>query len=147
MRTFWALSFPLDGYEIVPRLGLGAFLLNPFNSLSASHRATEVYRGSQNKQVNNVGRNKSVLLALFICGLWRRCHKLRLYSVEHSTTLNIELRRIWQKVVMAENLLQCTRGLRHKPSSPARIVGSWVRIPFEAYISVCVYSVFVLFCV
>jgi hypothetical protein len=42
---------------------------------------------------------------------------------------------------------QWPRGLRHEPSSPARTPGSWVRIPIEAWMSVCVYYVFVLFCV
>jgi hypothetical protein len=38
-------------------------------------------------------------------------------------------------------------GLRHEPSSPARTLGSWVRIPLEAWMSVCVYSVCALLCV
>jgi hypothetical protein len=38
-------------------------------------------------------------------------------------------------------------GLRHEPSSPARTQGSWVGIPLEAWMSVCVYFVFMLFCV
>jgi hypothetical protein len=42
---------------------------------------------------------------------------------------------------------QWPRGLRHEPSSPTRTLGSWVRIPLEAWMSVCVYFVFVLFCV
>jgi hypothetical protein len=42
---------------------------------------------------------------------------------------------------------QWPRGLRHELSSLARTLGSWVRIPLEAWMSVCVYSVFVLFCV
>jgi hypothetical protein len=36
---------------------------------------------------------------------------------------------------------------RHEPSSPARTLGSWVRMPLEEWMSVCVYSVFVLSCV
>jgi hypothetical protein len=32
------------------------------------------------------------------------------------------------------------RGLRHEPSSPARTLGSSVRIPLEAWLSLCVYS-------
>jgi hypothetical protein len=39
------------------------------------------------------------------------------------------------------------RRLRHEPPSLARTLGSWVRIHLEAWVSVCVYSVFVLFCV
>jgi hypothetical protein len=40
---------------------------------------------------------------------------------------------------------QRLRSLRHEPSSPARTLGSWVRIPLEAWLSVCVHSVFVFF--
>jgi hypothetical protein len=39
------------------------------------------------------------------------------------------------------------RGLTHELSSLARKLGSWVRIPLKAWMSVCFYSVFVLFCV
>jgi hypothetical protein len=42
---------------------------------------------------------------------------------------------------------QWPRGLRHELSSPAQTLGSWVRIPLEARMSLCVYSVFVLSCV
>jgi hypothetical protein len=37
--------------------------------------------------------------------------------------------------------------LRHELSSLARTLGPWVRIPLKAWMSVCVYSVFVLSCV
>jgi hypothetical protein len=40
-----------------------------------------------------------------------------------------------------------TRRLRHELFSEAETLGSWVRIPIEAWMSVCVYSMFVLFCV
>jgi hypothetical protein len=36
---------------------------------------------------------------------------------------------------------QWPRGPRHELSSPASTLGSWVRIPVEAWMSVCVYSV------
>jgi hypothetical protein len=42
---------------------------------------------------------------------------------------------------------QWPRGLRHEPSPPARTLGSWIQIPLEAWMFVCVYSMFVLFCV
>jgi hypothetical protein len=38
-------------------------------------------------------------------------------------------------------------GLGHEPSSPAQTLASWVRISLEAWMSVYVYSVFVLSCV
>jgi hypothetical protein len=37
--------------------------------------------------------------------------------------------------------------LRHELFSPARTLGSWVRIPLDEWMFVGVYSVFVLFCV
>jgi hypothetical protein len=42
---------------------------------------------------------------------------------------------------------QWARNLRHEPPSPAQTLRSWVRMPLEAWMFVCVYSVFVLFCV
>jgi hypothetical protein len=38
-------------------------------------------------------------------------------------------------------------GLRHEISSPAQILVLWVRIPLDAYISVCVNFVYVVLCV
>jgi hypothetical protein len=32
---------------------------------------------------------------------------------------------------------QCPRGLRHELSSPARTLGSWVKIPLKAWMSIC----------
>jgi hypothetical protein len=43
--------------------------------------------------------------------------------------------------LMGRSLWQ--RRLRHELSSPAQTLGSWVRILLEAWMSVCVYSVFV----
>jgi hypothetical protein len=42
---------------------------------------------------------------------------------------------------------QWPRGLRHEMSSLVRTLGSWVRIPLKGWMSVCVYSVFMLSCV
>jgi hypothetical protein len=39
---------------------------------------------------------------------------------------------------------QWPRGLRNELSSLVRTLESWVRIPLEAWMSLCVYSVFVL---
>jgi hypothetical protein len=47
-------------------------------------------------------------------------------------------------LVMLSCRSRWARVLRHEPSSPARILGSWVRIPLEAWMSVRVHSVFVL---
>jgi hypothetical protein len=43
--------------------------------------------------------------------------------------------------------LQWPRGLRNELFSPARTLGTWVRILFEALMFVYIYSVFVLSCV
>jgi hypothetical protein len=42
---------------------------------------------------------------------------------------------------------QWPRGLTHEPSPSTWTLGSWVRNPLEAGMSVCVYSMFMLFCV
>jgi hypothetical protein len=47
----------------------------------------------------------------------------------------------------ADGRPQWPRGLLHEPSWLALTLGSWVRIPFEAWMFVCVYCVFVLSCV
>jgi hypothetical protein len=58
---------------------------------------------------------------------------------------------LWAMDFMLVNILQSRsqwlHGLRHEPSSPARILGSCVRIPLQTWMSACVYSVFVFFCV
>jgi hypothetical protein len=46
-----------------------------------------------------------------------------------------------------ESWSQWPRGLRHEPSSPAPTLESWVLIPLEAWMSVCVYSVYIVLCV
>jgi hypothetical protein len=42
---------------------------------------------------------------------------------------------------------QWPRGLRHEPSSPARTLGSWVRISLEARMSLRLFCVCVVWCV
>jgi hypothetical protein len=42
---------------------------------------------------------------------------------------------------------QWPRGLRHGLSSLVRTLGSWFRMPLKAWMTVCVYTVFVLSCV
>jgi hypothetical protein len=49
--------------------------------------------------------------------------------------------------IVWERRPQWPRGVMHESSSLARTPGSWVRIPLEAWMSVSVYSVFLLFCV
>jgi hypothetical protein len=49
--------------------------------------------------------------------------------------------------IRSDGRSQRPRGLRHKMSWPAWTLGLWVRIPLDAWMSVCVYAVFVLSCV
>jgi hypothetical protein len=53
----------------------------------------------------------------------------------------------WCLLQIVSSLSQWSRGLRHEMSSAAQTLGSWVRIPFEGWMSVHVSSVFVLSCV
>jgi hypothetical protein len=41
---------------------------------------------------------------------------------------------------------QWRQGLKYEPCLPVRTLGSWTLIPLEAWMFVCVYSVFSLFC-
>jgi hypothetical protein len=52
-------------------------------------------------------------------------------------------RQFWITVCPSRRL-QWPRDVRHEPSSPAVTFGSWVRILLETWISLCVFSVFVL---
>jgi hypothetical protein len=54
---------------------------------------------------------------------------------------------VFQLSISVQRRSQWPRGLRHELSSPAQTLGSWVWILLEAWMSVCVYSVFVLSCV
>jgi hypothetical protein len=45
------------------------------------------------------------------------------------------------KAVVYYGADQWPRGLRHELSSPAQTLGSWVRIPLETWMSLCIYSV------
>jgi hypothetical protein len=60
-------------------------------------------------------------------------------------------RKYWDSRIKRASNVHCRsqwlRGLRHGPSSSARTLGSWVRIPLMACMSVCVYTVFLLSCV
>jgi hypothetical protein len=55
--------------------------------------------------------------------------------------------RMFLHIYIAYGPSQWSGGLRHKLSSPDRTLWSWVRIPLEVWMSVCFFSVFVLFCV
>jgi hypothetical protein len=56
--------------------------------------------------------------------------------------MQLDAPQLWG-VYSVEGRSQCPRGLRHEMSSPAWKLASWVRIPLNTWMSVCVYSVFV----
>jgi hypothetical protein len=68
--------------------------------------------------------------------------------VDPRTIVRLEGDKISLKIQWPQSLCrsQWPRGLRHELSSLARTRGSWVRIQFKAWMSVWVYSMFVLFC-
>jgi hypothetical protein len=67
----------------------------------------------------------------------------------YSSTLNLDATYFYKIKLIFEGLydvmpITVTARLRHELSSLARALGSWVRIPLKAWMSVCFYSVFVL---
>jgi hypothetical protein len=52
---------------------------------------------------------------------------------------------------LKHNILETRFCLRLQMASgqswPAQIIGAWVRIPLEAWVFICIYARFVLFCV
>jgi hypothetical protein len=68
--------------------------------------------------------------------VWQQFHLNQWFAKSHHKTS-------WKSSLM----VQWPRGLRQELSSLPRTLGSWVRIPLKAWMSMCVYSVFVLFCV
>jgi hypothetical protein len=75
---------------------------------------------------------------------WKR--NLRSHRCENITISSLVL---WYfvSVTKDDDRSKWPRGLRHEVFWSAQILGSWVRIPLETCMSVCVYSVFVLSCV
>jgi hypothetical protein len=69
------------------------------------------------------------------------------FKLSRSLAVLGEFRKLMGRIGNHPSRSQWPRGLRHELSSPARKLGSWVRISLEALMSLCVYSVFVLFCV
>jgi hypothetical protein len=86
-------------------------------------------------------------------------HKLQ-YNGRDSSTFAVRLhcnnlgnsvaRRTAWNFITTDNITcrsQWPLGPRHELSSPAQTLESWVQILLEAWMSMCVYYVFVLFCV
>jgi hypothetical protein len=70
-------------------------------------------------------------------------HKKFLIAWKKESHIKIKIKKInWDGLWKRS---QWPHGLRHEPSSPARTLGLWIRIPLEAWMSVCIYSPFVLF--
>jgi hypothetical protein len=88
--------------------------------------------------------------------MWRACAWISFRLLCNGMQIIDELQikkvaHVLSTVIWVANQINCRsqwpRGLRHEMSSPAWTLGSWVRIPLEAWMFVCVYSVFVLSCV
>jgi hypothetical protein len=102
-------------------------MLSTYTHLAATvHRASETYR-------------KLYIMSRVLSGALASCLG---YLLEFTTT-----EACLQQAICNCYRSQWPRALRHELPSPARTLGSWVRIPLKAWISVYVYSGFVLFCV
>jgi hypothetical protein len=75
--------------------------------------------------------------------IWFIPHPSSLMAQKVFSSIAFDVTRVRQ-LIWIQCGSQWPRCLRHELSSPARTLGSWVRIPLEAWMSVCVYSVFVL---
>jgi hypothetical protein len=65
-----------------------------------------------------------------------RCRKRITFSIPFLGPQFMNIREYYILIVIGHS--QWPRGLRHELSSPARTLGSWVRILLEAWIYVCV---------
>jgi hypothetical protein len=77
------------------------------------------------------------------CGLSRLCQWF--YTISNASTKHCYV--LIHTGINFNRRSQRPCGLRHVLSSLARTLGSWVRIPLTAWMSVCVYSVCVVLCV
>jgi hypothetical protein len=77
--------------------------------------------------------------------------KVPLWLIKHNATkyrgfeVWIHLLLVLISTPYADGRSQRPRCLKHEMSSPARTLGSWVRIPLKAWMSVCVYSLCVCY--
>jgi hypothetical protein len=84
----------------------------------------------------------SGIAALFMIRYCISCHcgyNCRLRSLHFGTPIFCHVTLLSRKSRMSRS--QWPHGLSHDPSSSAGTLGSWVPIPLEAWMSVCVYSV------
>jgi hypothetical protein len=100
--------------------------------------------------------NRSLSLRIDIAYFWKSEYSTKertLYSALGSQ--NFQMRHFFKcscfddhsKLPLPRRRSQWPRSLRHEPSPPALILGSWIRIPLETWMSMCVYSVCVVLCV
>jgi hypothetical protein len=101
----------------------------------------EIYEYSWNDFQLNM-RVYMTLHCIFIAHVARACKIDASDSKRKDILQPMYIQELWSKGRRS----QWPCGLRHEPSSPAPTLGSWLRIPPETWMSVCVYSVFVLFC-
>jgi hypothetical protein len=66
-----------------------------------------------------------------------------IYPRRYDFSMKIFFITLFYDAISSPGRSQWPRGLRHELSSPAQTLGSWVRIPLEVWMSVCVYSVYV----
>jgi hypothetical protein len=74
-----------------------------------------------------------------------------IFDIHVTSCIEFEVVTAVQRYFLGRDPLYCRpqwpRGLRHELSALARTLRPWVRITLKAWMSVCVFSVFVLSCV
>jgi hypothetical protein len=75
------------------------------------------------------------------------CSPFVFYNIQYRRFKHSEISSYFRVAVTTFSRPQWPLGLRHKLLSSTYTLGSQVRIPIEAWMSVCVYSSFVLSCV
>jgi hypothetical protein len=69
-----------------------------------------------------------------------RCHTTSTFDTTPLSRVILQKSIVSSAIVKLSAIIKPVDSLR--PSSPARTLGSWVRIPLKAWMFVCVYSVF-----
>jgi hypothetical protein len=105
---------------------------------------------SQNLHIESYNRNQSTSLNIVSLNNILISHCFRFSVKKLHAFLILFMDAIWPRFNRPNNIKcrsQWVRGLRHGMYPPAQALGSWVRIPLDAWMSDCNFLVFVLSCV
>jgi hypothetical protein len=104
-----------------------------------------------NRFVNNATSSTKLIVAPIVCYSLETINVKWIWPTavvpSKHRTWNAFLVDLWTAPDYTSLKSTAPRGLKHELPSPTQTLGSWIRIPLKAWMSVCVYSVFVLSCV